>query len=184
MRNPNTRNQHRKRRRQLLQTVACAPFLALPGLVHATSVTRALRLHHAHTGETLNVTYCENGAYLPDALAEINVLLRDFRTREVHVIEPGLLDFVHLIQSIAGSNGEFEIISAYRSPATNEMLRQTTHGVAKDSFHMKGQALDIRLTDVATGTLRDIATQLDLGGVGYYADSDFLHVDVGPVRHW
>jgi uncharacterized protein YcbK (DUF882 family) len=160
------------------------PFAALPGLAYAASGARRLRFYHAHTGERLNVTYCEDGAYLPDALAEINYLLRDFRTGEVHVIEPGLLDFVHRIQAVADSRGTFEIFSGYRSPATNRRLRLTTNGVAKNSFHMQGQALDIRLTDVATGTARDIASQLGLGGVGYYPNSDFLHVDTGPVRDW
>lgn len=145
---------------------------------------RELSFAHAHTGETLRVTYWEDGAYLPDALAEINVLMRDFRTDEVLPIAPGLLDFVHRMQASTGSTGTFQIFSAYRSPQTNEMLRQSSNGVARKSYHMRGEALDIRFSAVPTAQLRDIATNLQLGGVGHYPSSDFLHVDTGRVRSW
>ena len=171
-------------RRKLLKLGACAPLLGLPKLGAAALPSRELRFSHTHTGEALSVTYFEGGQYLPDALTEINYLLRDFRTAEIVPIDPQLLDLMHLIKSTTGSNGTLEIISGYRSPATNEMLRKTTSGVARKSFHMTGQAIDIRLTDVATNNLRDVATSLGAGGVGYYPSSDFLHVDTGPVRQW
>ena len=180
----NSRQIHRIQRRKLLTAAVCAPLTAIPGLGFAMAPARELLFSHTHTGEKLRVTYFEHGCYLPDALSEINYLLRDFRTAEVTRIDPQLLDLVHQIQSRAGSRGTLEIISGYRSPATNEMLRQTTGGVAKKSFHMTGQALDIRLTDLPTDRLRDAATSLGVGGVGYYRASNFLHVDVGPTRQW
>jgi uncharacterized protein YcbK (DUF882 family) len=173
-----------RNRRWLLRAVACAPALALPELAFARAGGRELKFSHAHTGEKLQVSYWENGAYLPDALEEINFLMRDFRTDEIQPIAPQLLDFVHRMQTTAGSSGTFLIFSAYRSPGTNEMLRRSTSGVAKRSFHTKGQALDIRFSGMRTAGLRDVATQLNIGGVGLYSSSDFLHVDVGPVRHW
>lgn len=173
-------------RRLLVQRVfSLAPVILCPALAYATPRARKLRLVHTHTGESLAVTYCENGEYLPDALVEINTLLRDFRSGEICPIEPALLDFVHDIQLAVGKHStSFEIISAYRSPATNEMLRQTSSGVARKSFHTLGQALDIRLQGVDTQDLRQIAVELAQGGVGYYPQSDFLHIDMGPVRQW
>jgi len=180
----NSRQKHRIQRRRVLTTLACAPLFGMSRLGQATAPGRELSFSHTHTGERLKVTYFEQGQYLPDALAEINYLLRDFRTAEVVRIEPQLLDMVHQVQSSVGSTGTLEIISGYRSPATNEMLRSTTNGVARKSFHMIGQAIDIRLTDVSTSTLRDAATGIAAGGVGYYRSSDFLQLDLGPVRQW
>ena len=147
------RNSHLTQRRQILTAFACAPLLSTTRLAWALADQRELSFSHTHTGERLKVTYFENGVYLPDALSEINFLLRDFRTREVIEIDRRLLDIVHLTQQSVGSSGTLEIISGYRSPKTNEMLRANSSGVAKKSFHMNGQAIDIRLTDVATDKL-------------------------------
>jgi uncharacterized protein YcbK (DUF882 family) len=171
-------------RRQILKAAASLPLLGLPGLAYAKPDNRVLRFNHLHTGEKLNIIYCENGSYIPGALNEINRLLRDFRTEEVHAIEPGLLDFMHQVKAAVGSTGTYEIISGYRSPATNEMLRGSSSGVARKSFHMKGQAIDIRLPGVKTTNLCRASRELQLGGVGYYASSNFIHIDVGPVRNW
>jgi len=151
---------------------------------HAQMGERALSFSHAHTGETLRVSYWENGAYLSDALSEINAFMRDFRTEEITTIAPSLLDYVHAIQQQAGSNGTFTVFSAYRSPATNAQLRKSSSGVAKKSFHMKGEALDIQLSGVSADKLRNIAVNLQAGGVGLYRSSGFIHIDVGPVRQW
>lgn len=173
------------RRRQLLRAAAGLPVLAVPGLgLAAEPAARELSFSHAHTGETLRVIYFENGAYLPDALNEINAFMRDFRTGDVEIIAPDLLDYVHNIRSVAGSQGSFTVFSAFRSPATNNMLRQASSGVAKRSYHMKGQALDISLNGVSADRVRDIAVSLRAGGVGLYRESGFVHVDVGPVRQW
>ncbi|WP_332460900.1 YcbK family protein [Thauera sinica] len=118
------------------------------------------------------------------ALQRIDRLLRDFRTGEVQAMDPQLFDILHALRITLGG-GTFEIISAYRSPATNDMLRKTGGGgVAKRSLHMDGRAIDVRLPGVPTTSLRDAAIGLGLGGVGYYPESDFVHIDTGAVRAW
>lgn len=145
---------------------------------------RHLRFLHLHTSEKLDIVYAENGIYMPDALAEVNHLLRDFRTGDVHRIDPKLLDILHSVQELTGGNGAFEVISGFRSPATNESLRHKSNGVAKKSLHLQGQAIDVRLSDAATRNLRKAAVALRRGGVGYYPDSDFVHLDTGKIRTW
>jgi len=159
--------------------------MALPGLVFAAPAKpRRLRFLHTHTSEKLEVVYYENGAYLPDAMDELNFLLRDFRSGDVVDMDRNLLDLLVMVQQRLGSRGTFEIISAYRSPATNEMLRRQGGGVAKSSMHLLGKAIDVRLTDVDTRDLRRAGLDLARGGVGYYSKSDFVHLDTGRVRHW
>ncbi len=157
-----------------------APTLALA----AAPAHRRLRLQHAHTGERLDVVYFEHGEYLPAALANINRLLRDFRTGEEHPVEKSLLDLLALLFARAGERGAFEVISAFRSSKTNTMLRRNTAGVSERSFHMVGRAVDVRLTSVPTERLRGAALALRSGGVGYYPKSNFVHIDTGPVRAW
>ncbi len=164
-------------------------FLIAISLVSAEALepgegARHLSFYHTHTKEELSVTYFSNGAYDDKALAELNHFLRDFRTREVTEMDPAVFDILFDIQKDSGSTGVYQIISAYRSPATNEMLRGSTSGVAKNSQHLLGKAMDVRLTDLATTKLRDVAISLERGGVGYYRDSDFVHVDTGRVRQW
>lgn len=146
---------------------------------------RRLRLFHTHTGERLDVTYRQGGAWLPDALAELDRFLRDFRTGEVRPIDPGVLDVAWSLARATGRPlGTFEIVSGYRSPWTNALLRERSGGVARHSYHLQGRALDLRLEGVATEHLRDAALRLARGGVGFYRESDFVHVDTGPVRRW
>jgi uncharacterized protein YcbK (DUF882 family) len=145
---------------------------------------RVLRFSHTHTGEHLNVEYFSAGNYLQDALGEVNHFLRDFRTGDQHTIDPKLLDLLHHLASQTSSRAPFQVISGYRSPATNAMLRQRSEGVAAGSLHMVGQAIDIRLADVPLGKLRDAALDARSGGVGYYPASQFVHVDTGRVRRW
>ena len=164
---------------------AAVPVLAAPQWVFAgSSATRALNFSHLHTGERLTVEYFNGGTYLPDALRAIDELLRDFRTGDVHTINPGLLDLLHGLTGLTGSRRPFEVISGYRSPTTNQMLRSRSEGVAAGSLHMQGQAIDIRLADVPLAKLRDAALGVRRGGVGYYPASDFVHVDTGRVRTW
>jgi len=115
---------------------------------------------------------------------KITAFLRDFRTEEVHPIDPGLLDILCEIQAVSDSCGTIEIISGFRSPQTNAMLRGRSRGVAAHSLHMEGRAVDVRIRDLPTRTLRAIASTLRTGGVGYYAASDFVHLDTGPFRTW
>lgn len=152
---------------------------------------RRLAFHHLHTNEDLDVVYWQKGAYVPQALAAINHVLRDFRANQDYPIEPKLLDLVNELRVRTGTKEPFRIICGYRSAATNEMLRDKSaeeHGqvaeVAKKSLHMVGQAIDLRLNDVSLNQLHQMAVDMKRGGVGYYPDSDFIHVDVGAVRYW
>jgi uncharacterized protein YcbK (DUF882 family) len=159
--------------------------MALPGVAFAMAAEpRRLRFYHTHTSEKLDVVYHENGAYLPDALGELNRVLRDHRSGDVIDMDAGLLDTLHAAQQRLGSTGTYEIISAYRSPKTNEILRNKGHGVAKRSMHMQGKAIDVRLTDADTRDLRTVGIELARGGVGYYSKSNFVHLDTGRVRRW
>jgi len=146
--------------------------------------TRKLDLFHTHTGDKLSVVYFADGDYRPDGLDKINLFLRDFRTADQYPIDPKVLDVLYDLRAITVGDGEFQIISAYRSPKTNEMLRGNSSGVAKKSLHMQGMAIDVRLPGCDTAQLRDAAIDLQRGGVGYYESSNFVHVDTGRVRRW
>lgn len=176
----------RSDRRRFLKTLAVAggTLVARPRRAHAKAVPRSLGLRHLHTGETLKVEYAVGGTYLPDALAAVNRLLRDFRTGDVHPIDPGLLDLLYRVAGRLETHQSFEVISGYRSPATNAALRRRSEGVAARSLHMVGQAIDIRVAGVELVTLRAAALDLKGGGVGYYPASNFVHVDTGRLRHW
>jgi len=175
-------------RRHFLRAIAtAAPALAIPGLASAAPVTlgpRVLTFAHLHTAEKLEVEYMDGKRYLPQALSAVNHLLRDFRTGDVHDIDPALLDLLHALHAKTGSTRPFEIISGYRSPQTNAMLRSHGDGVASHSLHMEGRAIDIRLADVPLAGLRDGALDLRRGGVGFYPSSNFVHVDTGRIRRW
>lgn len=145
---------------------------------------RRLAFDNLHTGEKLDVAYWENGAYLPDALMAVNRVLRDHRTNEVHTIEPHLLDLLTALSLKTDQTPRFEVISGYRSASTNALLHAASGEVAVGSLHMQGEAIDIRMTGLDLSYLRNAALSLDMGGVGYYPESDFVHVDVGRVRRW
>lgn len=142
-----------------------------------------MTFYHTHTGERLQIDYsCKECSRA--TRKKLNSFLRDFRTGDVQPIDTELLDIIHGIQLNSGCKGTVEIISGYRSPKTNKLLRSRSNGVAAKSLHMKGQAVDIRLSGLDTKKLRDIAISLQKGGVGYYAKSDFVHIDTGRVRTW
>ncbi len=150
-----------------------------------TGPKRTLRFYNLHTDEKLESTYWADGCYVPQALEGINHILRDFRRNEAIAIDPGLLDQAYLLQQQLGSEGVIEIISGYRSPATNQMLRNNGGGgVARRSLHMEGRALDLRLSDSRLSDVHRAALALKLGGVGYYPGSNFVHIDTGQVRQW
>ena len=163
-----------------------APMLCLPRRAHASAEPRSLRFEHTHTGEKLALTYAVGNQYVAGALDQIEHFLRDFRNGATHAIDPALLDQLHLLCATTATRAPFQVISGYRSPATNAMLRREGHGVAAQSLHLRGQAIDIRLADVALADLRDAALSLHAGGVGFYpsAGSDFVHIDTGRVRRW
>ena len=145
---------------------------------------RRLNFYNTHTGEQLTASYWADGQYQNGELASIDWLLRDHRSGEVQVIDRRLFDILYTLQQRAGVRGPFEVISGYRSPATNQRLRREGNGVAKDSLHTHGQAIDIRLAGVALADLRRAALGLRAGGVGYYPASNFIHLDTGRVRAW
>lgn len=147
---------------------------------------KQLSFYHTHTGKRLDVVFSRNGTHVPEALDDINAFLSDFRTGDAVEIDPELLDLIYDVRVALGSQGAYHVISAYRSPATNEMLRgrSKTSGVAKNSQHTHGKAIDLRLEGVPTIALRDQAIAMQRGGVGYYAKSDFVHIDTGRVRRW
>jgi uncharacterized protein YcbK (DUF882 family) len=146
-----------------------------------------LRFYHTHTNERLEIVYRRGDFYLPAALAQLDNFLRDHRTGDVHHFDPRLFDLLYdLTNSVQDLDGEIDVICGYRTPWSNEFLRtRSAHsGVAVHSLHMEAEAIDIRLPDVATTHVRDAALRLHRGGVGYYSASNFVHVDVGRVRHW
>jgi uncharacterized protein YcbK (DUF882 family) len=144
----------------------------------------SLAFYHIHTAETLKITYREHGELVPGALEEVNHFLRDFRTEQEHDIDVELLDQLHQLFVRFDRRGHFEVISGYRSPKTNAVLRRASGGVAEHSLHISGRAIDVRLTSAATADLRDAALALRSGGVGYYRQSNFVHVDTGAFRAW
>lgn len=143
-----------------------------------------ISFRNSHTGESFNGVYRVGNKYLPDAFDQINHVMRDFRTGEEYPIDPRSLDILYMVQNKINQRAPLEVLSGYRSPRTNAMLRKASTGVAKNSLHMTGQAIDFRLTGYSTRGLRDVAINLRAGGVGYYPGSDFVHVDTGKVRHW
>jgi uncharacterized protein YcbK (DUF882 family) len=171
----------------LLALLLAAPLG--PTLESATPSQREyrLRFYHTHTNERLDIVYRRGENYVPDALAELDHYLRDHRTGEVSHFDPHLFDLLYdLTSSVDDSGGEIDVICGYRTPWSNEFLRsRSAHtGVALHSLHMQAEAIDIRLPGIPTSAVRDAALRLQRGGVGYYRDSNFVHVDVGRVRRW
>jgi uncharacterized protein YcbK (DUF882 family) len=154
------------------------------GRALALPVGRSLAFAHTHTGEFLSLVYADAAGYRADALAAIDHHLRDFRTQEVHPIDPALLDLLHALAGSLGTREPFHVISGYRSPRTNATLRARSEGVARHSLHMEGKAIDIRVPGVQLARVREAALDLRRGGVGFYPGPDFVHVDTGRVRTW
>ncbi len=146
--------------------------------------SKAISLINPHTGDRLRLTYFERGLYIEDALQEIDYIFRDYHTGDIHPIDPTLLDLLYDLKQELGVSRPFNIISGYRSPITNANLRRHSDGVAKHSLHMQGRAVDIRLDNYSTRTIRDAALAMQRGGVGYYPDSNFVHLDTGNIRTW
>lgn len=168
----------------LLRAAVLISCVLLPLNSTSSVGERSLSFFHTHTHETLEVTYSVGGEYVESALEEINDFLGDFRTGGEMVIDPRLLDLIYDVRASLDSNDTYEVISAYRSPETNEKLRSKSSGVAKKSQHLLGKAIDVRLRNVDSRDLRDAALKIKRGGVGYYKKSDFVHMDTGRVRRW
>ncbi len=147
--------------------------------------SRALHFLNLHTGERLDVSYFSKGKYSQAALKDINHLFRDYRTGTIKKIDPHLLDYLYGISlKLETRSTPFHIISGYRTPETNAMLCRESGNVAKNSLHIQGKAVDIRLPDRKISTVRRVAVSLKKGGVGYYPSENFVHVDVGDIRYW
>jgi uncharacterized protein YcbK (DUF882 family) len=174
------------RRGFLTGLASAAGLLSVSPVLAAVTpaVERSLALYHTHTGERAEITYWRDGEYITQGLEAISQLFRDHRTKEQAEIDRGLLDTLYALSLSLCEPGEFEIISAYRSPKTNEMLRGKSGGVAKRSLHMQGRAIDIRVAGCKLKRLHEKAISLKAGGVGYYPKSNFIHVDTGRVRYW
>jgi uncharacterized protein YcbK (DUF882 family) len=174
-------------RRQFLAmaTAGCAAVLSPQAFATLLPHNeRKLRLYNLHTGENLATTYWADGDYLRDELTSVNYFLRDYRNDAIKHIDPRLLDQICLLQHKLKQHGTFHIISGYRSPQTNTWLRRHETGVAKHSLHMEGRAIDLRLPGVELEHLRQVALAMHAGGVGYYAQSNFVHLDTGRPRFW
>ena len=168
----------------LAASTATAPLPAPAVRTQLASDARRLFLKNLHTGDTVKTVYWENGRYVDGALAEARHALRDWRNGQQHDMDPGLFDIFHDLSARLEVNRPFQIISGYRSPATNAALHARSSGVASRSLHMEGMATDIRVEGVDLAHLRKASLSLGRGGVGYYPVSGFVHVDTGRVRQW
>jgi uncharacterized protein YcbK (DUF882 family) len=155
------------------------PVMAVP-----TSGAHRVSFRHNRTGESFNGVYRVGDKYLPEAFEQISYILRDTRNGEVFPVDPRMIDILYVVQRQLQTNEAFQVLSGYRSPRTNAMLAKASYGVARHSLHMTGQAIDVRLADLNTRAIREVATKLHAGGVGYYAKSDFVHIDSGSFRTW
>ena len=160
------------------------PYTAFGALKEQLPPDRSLSLYSLHTGESLKTFYWSQGKYISEALVDINYILRDHRTGEIESIDKRLLHLLYAIGKRLETKDPFKIVSGYRSPSTNTLLRKRSSGVAKGSLHQQGKAVDIRVPGCELSSLRNAAIALKGGGVGYYSSSNFVHVDVGRVRYW
>lgn len=168
------------------QAILCSllPVSAIASIDRLLAPKRNLLLLNTHTGQKLDVCYYAQGQYQPEALKKINYILRDHRTEEIIPIHKGLLNLLHSISMTLDRPTRLHVISGYRSPETNAELSRRSKYVVKNSLHVKGKAADIRIPGYDTRRLRNACMKLKAGGVGYYRKSDFVHVDIGQVRHW
>ncbi len=171
-------------RRQFIKLGMLAAALPLPAFASREAAERRLGFLNLHTGEKLDLPYWIEGDYVPESLAEINRVLRDHRTGAVAAIDIQLLDLLDRVKAALGTAQPFQVISGYRSPASNSLLATNSSGVARRSLHMEGKAIDIRIPGVPLAELRRAGLMLKGGGVGFYPGSNFVHLDVGRVRTW
>jgi len=154
------------------------------GLILEPTEERRIHLYSTNTGEAFNRVYWADGEYVPEALEEVNYLLRDYRANLVKEIDPNLLDLLFHLNQKLEIDQPFHVISGYRSPKANAALRKRNRRVARNSLHMAGMAVDLRVPDLHVKYLCDAAKDMRCGGVGYYARRGFVHLDVGDVRTW
>lgn len=176
-----------QRRSFLKSSVVLASAIGMPALAKAAQpapAERTLRLYNTHTGESLRSVFWAEGQFIPDALKDINKLLRDHRNDQIAQMDPKLIVLLNEVSDKFGDNQVLHIISGYRSPESNAKLHANSNGVAKHSMHMEGKAIDIRMPGKDLAQLHKAAMSMKAGGVGYYPDSQFVHMDTGRVRYW
>ena len=174
-------------RRSFLKSSVVMAALGVPALARSAAPApneRMLRLYNTHTGETLSSVFWAEGQFLPDALRDINKLLRDHRNDSIAAIDPQLLILLDKVSAQVDSKQVLHVISGYRSPQSNRLLAERSGGVARHSLHMEGKAIDVRMPGHKLANLHKAALQARAGGVGYYPDSQFVHLDTGRPRHW
>ncbi|QOL50309.1 DUF882 domain-containing protein [Massilia litorea] len=176
-----------QRRSFLKSSVVLASAIGMPVLAKAAQpapAERTLRLYNTHTGESLRSVFWAEGQFIPDALKDINKLLRDHRNDKIAEMDPKLIVLLNEVSEKFGDNQVLHIISGYRSPESNAKLAAASSGVATHSMHMDGKAIDIRMPGKDLAQLHKAAMSMKAGGVGYYPDSQFVHMDTGRVRYW
>ncbi|MCT4553559.1 MAG: DUF882 domain-containing protein [Pelagimonas sp.] len=177
-------------RRALLGAFAATSIAAAPtysnaaGFLKGAGDIRRLRMYSGRTGERIDMIYWIEGHYIADAIKEVNYFMRDWRTNDVKKIDTRTLDIMAAAHNLMDATEPYMLISGYRSPKTNNMLRSRSSGVAKNSRHLRGQAADLRLSSRSVGQIARAATACKGGGVGSYSKSNFVHMDCGPVRNW
>ena len=177
-------------RRGLLGAFAATAVIAAPtysnafGLLRGAGDVRRVRMYSGRTGESMDTIYWIEGEYIPEALKEINHFMRDWRTNDVTRMDPRTVDIMAAAHRLMDVSEPYMLLSGYRCPKTNAMLRSRSSGVARNSLHLKGQAADLRLKSRSVGQMAKAAEACASGGVGRYSRSDFVHMDCGPVRHW
>lgn len=175
-------------RRRLLALGGAAlgvSLLPLPAFsTLSTPRPRILTLNNLHTGETIKAEFFDGRGYISEELSRLNHFFRDYRANKIKTIDPGLFDQLYRLQGLLGSRNPVQLISGYRSLDTNNELRAHSRGVAKKSYHTKGQAMDFHIEGVSLSHIRKAALSMRAGGVGYYPRSNFVHIDTGPARHW
>jgi uncharacterized protein YcbK (DUF882 family) len=167
----------------LTAAACCVSAPTLASIPHIKGV-RNLAFHNLHTDEKLRISYWKDGAYDRKALARINHILRDHYSGDAASMSPRLIDLLYDLQYKVNNDKPVEIISGYRSPQTNMVLARARDGIAKNSYHTRGMAMDIRMTGTSLPKIHNVALAMRRGGVGYYPDSQFVHIDVGPLRRW
>lgn len=177
-------------RRGLIGAFAATALIAAPtysnafGFLRGAGDIRRIRMYSGRTGESLDTIYWIEGEYIPEALKEINYFMRDWRSDEVMKMDARTVDIAAAAHRLMDVNEPYMLLSGYRTPKTNAMLRESSRGVARNSLHMKGQAADLRLKSWSVGQMYKAATACAAGGVGKYSRSNFVHMDCGPIRHW
>ncbi len=163
---------------------AAAPALAAPSLATGKGDFRSVHIYSRRLGESVNTVYWIEGEYIPEALSEISYLMRDWRLDLIKPIDPRTIDVMAAAHALLDTDEPFEVVSGYRSAQTNAMLRRRSRGVARNSYHIKAMAVDVKLRTRSVGQMYRAALSCGGGGVGRYSRSGFVHMDCGPVRSW